>query len=118
MSNPERLQALPQVPREEVGPLFAEPWQAFELAVKLSEQGHFTWKEWADALANELKAATSRKEPDDGSHYYDHWLAALEHLSRNWRHKTLNANKLHEIATLPFSGFSTQHQFLAQVTEP
>ena len=80
MSNPERLQALPQVPREEVGPLFAEPWQAFELAVKLSEQGHFTWKEWADALANELKAATSRKEPDDGSHYYDHWLTALEHL--------------------------------------
>ena len=81
MSNPERLQALPQVPREEVGPLFAEPWQAFGLAVKLSEQGHFTWKEWADALANELKAATSRKEPDDGSHYYDHWLAALEHLA-------------------------------------
>ena len=82
MSNPERLQALPQVPREEVGPLFAEPWQAqaFALAVKLSEQGHFTWKEWADALANELKAATSRKEPDDGSHYYDHWLTALEHL--------------------------------------
>ena len=82
MLNPERLQALPPVPREEVGPLFAEPWQAqaFALAVKLSEQGHFTWKEWADALANELKAATSRKEPDDGSHYYDHWLAALEHL--------------------------------------
>jgi hypothetical protein len=39
-------------------------------------------------------------------------------LSRNWRHKTLNANKLHQIATLPFSGFSTQRQFLAQVTEP
>jgi nitrile hydratase accessory protein len=60
----------------------AEPWQvqAFALAVELSEQGHFTWKEWAAALANELKAATSRGEPDDGSHYYDLWLVALEHL--------------------------------------
>ena len=59
-------------------PVFAEPWQAqaFALAVKLSEQGHFTWKEWAAALAEELQAA----EPDDGSHYYDHWLATLERL--------------------------------------
>jgi len=58
MLNPERLQALPQVPREEVGPLFAEPWQAqaFALAVKLSEQGHFTCQEWAAALTSELKA--------------------------------------------------------------
>jgi nitrile hydratase accessory protein len=81
--DPERLRALPQVPGEKGEPMFAEPWQAqaFALAVKLSEQGHFTWKEWAAALANELKAATSRGEPDDGSHYYDHWLAALEDLA-------------------------------------
>jgi nitrile hydratase accessory protein len=62
--------------------VFAEPWQAqaFALAVKLSEQGYFTWKEWAATLAAELEAASARGEPDDGSHYYDHWLAALEHL--------------------------------------
>ena len=62
--------------------MFAEPWQAqaFALAVKLSEQGHFTWKEWAAALAAELKAASERGEPDDGSRYYEHWLAALERL--------------------------------------
>ena len=53
----ERLQALPRLPRDEGEPVLAEPWQAqaFALAVKLSEQGHFTWKEWADALADELK---------------------------------------------------------------
>ena len=63
-------------------PLFAEPWeaQAFALAVRLSEQGYFTWKEWAAALAAEIKAAADRGEPDDGSRYYHHWLAALEHL--------------------------------------
>src|SRR5215469_18614962 len=62
--------------------VFAEPWeaQAFALAVRLSEQGHFTWKEWAAALAAELEAATDRGEPDDGSRYYEHWLAALERL--------------------------------------
>jgi nitrile hydratase accessory protein len=63
-------------------PVFAEPWQAlaFALAVTLSEQGHFTWNEWATALANELHTADTRGEPDDGSRYYQHWLAALERL--------------------------------------
>jgi len=50
------------------------------MAVKLSEQGHFTWKEWAATLAAELKAAADRGEPDDGSRYYEYWLAALERL--------------------------------------
>jgi hypothetical protein len=33
-------------------------------------------RRWRD----ELKAAANRGEPDDGSHYYHHWLAALERL--------------------------------------
>lgn len=76
------LATLPQLPRDSGGPVFAEPWQAqaFALAVKLSELGHFTWKEWTASLAEELKAATNRGEPDDGTHYYEHWLAALERL--------------------------------------
>ena len=80
--NAERLNALPRIPRDEEGPVFAEPWQAqaFAMAVRLSEQGHFTWKEWAAALAAELKAAEDRGEPDDGTHYYEHWLATLERL--------------------------------------
>jgi nitrile hydratase accessory protein len=70
------------MPRDEDGPVFAEPWQAqaFALAVRLSAQGHFTWSEWAAALADELEAAANRGEPDDGSRYYLHWLAALERL--------------------------------------
>jgi nitrile hydratase accessory protein len=78
----ERLAALPHLPRDDGGRVFAEPWQAqaFALAVKLSEQGHFTWTEWSHALGDELKAAAGRGEGDDGSHYYEHWLAALERL--------------------------------------
>jgi len=76
------LSGLAQLPRDDGGPVFAEPWQAqaFALAVRLSGQGHFTWKEWAEALAAKLQAAAARGEADDGSRYYHHWLAALEGL--------------------------------------
>ena len=59
-------------------PVFAEPWQAqaFALTVKLHEAGAFTWTEWAEALSAELKGDPA----DDGSRYYEHWLAALERL--------------------------------------
>jgi nitrile hydratase accessory protein len=68
---------LPGLPKDEGGPVFAEPWQAqaFALAVRLSAQGHFTWTEWAAALSEELLASK-----DDGSRYYEHWLTALERL--------------------------------------
>ena len=50
-SDSERLASLPHLPRDEGGPVFAEPWQAqaFAMAVRLSAQGHFTWPEWAAA---------------------------------------------------------------------
>ena len=79
---PKHLTSLPSLPRDDVGPVFAEPWQAqaFAMAVRLSAQGHFTRSEWAATLADELKAAVDRGQPDDGSHYYEYWLAALERL--------------------------------------
>ncbi len=65
-------------PRTENERPFAEPWQAqvFALAVRLVETGHFTWTEWTAALAAELAGDPG----DDGSRYYQHWLAALERL--------------------------------------
>ena len=76
------LGTLPRIPRDGDGPVFREPWeaQAFAMAVRLHEAGHFTWREWADRLASEIKAVAERGEPDDGSRYYYHWLAALEQL--------------------------------------
>jgi nitrile hydratase accessory protein len=68
----------PPEPDDADAPAFAHAWQAraFALAVKLSEAGHFTWKEWTLTLADEL-----RGEADDGSRYFEHWLAALERLT-------------------------------------
>jgi len=76
------LDALPAILRDAEGPVFRAPWeaQAFGMAVMLHERGHFTWKEWAERLADEIAAAKSRGEHDDGSRYYYFWLAALEKL--------------------------------------
>jgi nitrile hydratase accessory protein len=76
------FESLPTLPRNAEGPVFAEPWQAqaFAMAVTLHQLGYFTWKEWVAALAAELQATANRGVPDDSSHYYHHWLTALEHL--------------------------------------
>lgn len=73
------LRELAPLPRDGAGPVFAAPWQAqaFALAVHLHARGLFTWPQWAAALAAEIRAAGSG---DDGSRYYEHWLAALEKL--------------------------------------
>ena len=71
---------LPQpLPRDADGPAFAEPWQAqaFALALVLSQRGVFTWPEWTEALAAEIRL---NPHLDDGCHYYDLWLSALEKL--------------------------------------
>ncbi|HSS02508.1 MAG TPA: nitrile hydratase accessory protein [Kofleriaceae bacterium] len=74
---------LPDLPRDEQGgPVFREPWQAqaFAMALRLHEAGHFTWTEWAAALAAQIQRAQAAGDPDLGDTYYLHWLAALEHL--------------------------------------
>ncbi len=76
------LAALPALPRNDAGPIFSAPWEAhaFAMTLALHEQGALTWREWSAALAAELAAAAARGESDDGTHYYEHWLAALEKL--------------------------------------
>jgi len=77
------LGALPAIPRDDEGPVFRAPWeaQAFAMAVQLHESGHFTWKEWAARLADEIASARERGDQDDGSRYYHYWLAALEKIA-------------------------------------
>jgi nitrile hydratase accessory protein len=76
------LAALPALPRDAGGPVFRAPWeaQAFAMTLALHARGVFTWREWAGALAAELAGAVARGVADDGTRYYEHWLAALEKL--------------------------------------
>ncbi len=74
--------AVPDIPRDEDGPVFREPWEAhaFAMALTLHDRGVFTWPEWASALAAEIKRAQAAGDPDTGETYYRHWLATLENL--------------------------------------
>ena len=74
--------AVPSIPRDAEGPIFREPWeaQAFAMALALHARGLFTWPEWADVLAQEIKRAHAAGDPDTGETYYQHWLATLERI--------------------------------------
>lgn len=76
------LTKLPLLPRDDEGPVFAEPWQAqaFAVVVDLIEAERLTRDEWAKRLGAALKDAEARGEYDTGQRYYDHWLVALEQL--------------------------------------
>jgi nitrile hydratase accessory protein len=74
------LACIPGIPRDEVGPVFAAPWQAqaFAMALTLQQRGIFTWAEWAEMLGAARAHAATNGAPDTGDTYYDDWLAALE----------------------------------------
>lgn len=63
-------------------PVFLEPWHAqlFALTVKLNEDGHFAWTEWAARFSQTLKAHGLTKELDGGDDYFMAWLVTLEAL--------------------------------------
>jgi nitrile hydratase accessory protein len=75
-------EAVPGIPRDADGPVFREPWeaQAFAMALVLHARGLFTWNEWAETLAGEIRRAQGSGDPDSGETYYRHWLATLETL--------------------------------------
>jgi nitrile hydratase accessory protein len=74
--------AVPGIPHDEEGPVFREPWeaQAFAMALTLHARGLFSWTEWAQTLADEIKRAQAAGDADTGETYYRHWLATLERL--------------------------------------
>jgi hypothetical protein len=60
--------AVPGIPRDAEGPVFREPWeaQAFAMALALHARGLFTWNEWAQTLADEIKRAQANGDADTG----------------------------------------------------
>ncbi len=61
---------------------FAEPWHAqlFATTHALARAGVFSWPEWAAWFSKALTEADAAGGAQDGSNYYDVWLAALESL--------------------------------------
>lgn len=73
------LGAVPGLPKDEEGVVFAAPWEAkaFALVVHLHQQGRFAWQEWVDALSGEVAADRDRTPHRP---YYELWLSAAEKL--------------------------------------
>jgi nitrile hydratase accessory protein len=67
--------------RENEAP-FEEPWQAkaFALAVKLCEQGLFTWPEWTRVFAETARRNAGATDVPEATLYWRTWVAALERL--------------------------------------
>jgi nitrile hydratase accessory protein len=68
------------LPQAEPEQPFAEPWHAqiFAVTHALAATGAFEWAEWVDHFAAAIREADAAGAPQDGSTYYDIWLAALE----------------------------------------
>ncbi len=74
---------LPEDPLAPPKPVFDEPWQAQVLALadNMVQAGHFTAKDWAEALGAALRDAEAEGSPDTLDTYYTAALSALEHLT-------------------------------------
>ncbi len=79
---PEMRAALPDLARDDAGPVFKAPWeaQAFAMVLALHERGMFGWTQWARTLGEVIAEAKERGDPDTGKDYYRHWLTALERM--------------------------------------
>ena len=73
---------VPGLPCDAEGPVFGAPWQAqaFAMTLALHASGLFTWPEWAQALALQVREAPAQPGEDAGEAYYRQWLAALEQM--------------------------------------
>ncbi|MBB2684985.1 nitrile hydratase accessory protein [Rhizobium sophoriradicis] len=77
---PSELSQSPGLPKSAEGePVFPEPWaaEAFAMTVHLHEKGLFSWSEWAETLSRQLHQPG---RVEDGSDYFDCWVAALSEL--------------------------------------
>jgi nitrile hydratase accessory protein len=64
-------------------PRFDYEWQrrAFGLALALAEFGHYQWEDFQRALIQEIGIWDSAPGSERADwEYYDHWVAALEHV--------------------------------------
>jgi nitrile hydratase accessory protein len=67
------------MPRRNGELVFKQPWEgrAFGMAVALRDSHLFGWEAFRDRLEQEIAVAGP---VDDGTRYYERWLAAFEHL--------------------------------------
>jgi nitrile hydratase accessory protein len=95
---------VPNLPRDEGGPVFREPWEArvFAITLALYQRGVFTWPEWTAALSDAIKRAPPGGDPSRDDTYYRHSRRRTRHyrVERPWwgagqLERSVVANSLH-----------------------
>src|SRR6201995_635436 len=81
LSGPGRLSAAVPLDLSDAPP-FREPWQAkaFALVVLLHRNGHFSWDEWVQALAEQVSTAPQLAGENAETAYHRQFLAALQQI--------------------------------------
>lgn len=75
------------LPRQSGELIFNADWErrAFAIAVSLTEQGLFAWREFQEQLIETLSRAELCDPHSTGRDYYESWLVSLEALLRGKR---------------------------------
>lgn len=70
------------IPRKNGEMVFHNDWErhAFAIAVSLSEQGVYEWREFQQQLIESIAEAESGDALNPSRGYYESWLVALERL--------------------------------------
>lgn len=69
------------LPRKNGELVFEAPWQgrAFGLAIGLHQRGIYGWEDFRQRLIAQIQGSACKEGVQPG--YYEHWVAALEHLA-------------------------------------
>ena len=76
------VELLDNQPQQEGEPVFEAPWQArtFAMAVQLHRSGLFTWQEWSDLLAANIRKREAGAAIENQEDYYRVWQQTLEEI--------------------------------------
>jgi nitrile hydratase accessory protein len=69
-------------PRRNGSLVFAEPWERrlFGVTMALYQAGLFEWEDFRQRLISVIERWEAAHPDGDGYRYYEHWLAALQHV--------------------------------------
>lgn len=76
------VELLDKQPQQDGEPVFDAPWQArtFAMTVQLHQSGLFTWREWSETLAANIRQREADAAIETNEDYYTVWQQTLEQM--------------------------------------
>ena len=79
------VELLEKQPQQDGELVFDAPWQArtFAMTVQLHQSGLFTWQEWSEHLATNIRKRETDTAIESNDDYYTVWQQTLEEMLRS-----------------------------------